>query len=313
LPIIELHQVDRSYRLHGSAAPSSSSPSDEAPRPSSGAVIEASYTVLRGLELSVESGELVAIVGPSGSGKSTLLQLVGGLDRADRGSVRVAGQDLGTASPHQLDLHRRSTVGFVFQAFHLNPRRTALDNVLLPLVFAPLDGVDERAWGLELLGRVGLAGFEHRLASQLSGGQRQRVAIARALVRKPRILLADEPVGNLDADTGRDIVALLSRLNRELGLTIVAVCHDHMLLEAATRTLYLRDGVLCEAGADTVAVRRVQLPFAAPKSSAGSAAPDPGLPQTTPSPRGEGPAPDGQAGCSESPRVVAQDDEASRR
>ena len=228
MPLIELSRVERTY------------------------VAEAArVAVLRGVDLAVEQGEVVAIVGPSGCGKSSLLHLLGGLDRPDGGVVRVDGLDLGRASEGELDQHRRSTVGFVFQAFHLDPRRSALENVLLPLVFSPLtsaDGkpVDERARGLELLAQVGLAGEAERRVASLSGGQRQRVAVARALVRRPRILLADEPVGNLDAETGREIVALLSQLNRELGLTIVAVSHDHLMLEAATRTLSLRDGLLVE-------------------------------------------------------------------
>jgi len=205
-----------------------------------------SHAVLQGVDLDVEAGEFVAVVGHSGSGKSTLLNIIGGLDRADAGSVTVEGVSLSGASDDDLDAHRRDRVGFVFQSFHVNPRRTSLENVLVPLVFGPVAGADDRALGLERLRRVGLEAFADRPVSTLSGGQRQRVAVARALVRSPRVLLADEPVGNLDAATGSGIVALLQEINRAGGVTVVTVSHDRMLLDAASRVLTMRDGQLTE-------------------------------------------------------------------
>ncbi|MBM3460835.1 MAG: ABC transporter ATP-binding protein [Armatimonadetes bacterium] len=199
--------------------------------------------VLANLDLTVEAGEFVAIAGPSGTGKSTLLNLLGGLDRPDGGRVVVAGVDLATAPEAALDAHRRDRVGFIFQSFHINPRRTALENVLLPLVFAPLEEDEDRV-GRARLREVGLEALADRPAATLSGGQRQRVAVARALIRKPPILLADEPVGDLDAATGAEIVALLEGINREQGVTIVSVTHDVALLRAASRRLGLEQGRL---------------------------------------------------------------------
>jgi ABC-type lipoprotein export system ATPase subunit len=190
----------------------------------------------------IERGEFVAVVGPSGSGKSTLLNLLGGLDVATSGELRIDDVDLSHATERELDAHRRDRVGFVFQSFHLNPRRTALENVTIPLVFSAAPNAVER--GRRRLEEVGLGGLAERPVSTLSGGQRQRVAIARALVHDPSLLLADEPVGNLDAATGKEIVDLLVHINRTNGVTVLAVSHDAMLLRAARRMLELAEGRL---------------------------------------------------------------------
>jgi putative ABC transport system ATP-binding protein len=201
---------------------------------------------LRGVDLAVERGEFVALVGPSGSGKSTILNLIGGLDRPSAGQVWVDGVELSAGDEGALTAHRRQRVGFVFQSFHLLPRLTAEENVAIPLMFS---GVAERARrerARALLARVGLAGrLDHRPA-QLSGGEQQRVAIARALVGEPALLLADEPTGNLDTGTGGEIMALLRALNREHGLTVLVVTHDSEVAAFAGRVLRLRDGLLEE-------------------------------------------------------------------
>ena len=230
LPLIECTALSRSYgeaELHDGSPPR---------RP---ALVEASF--------SIERGEFVAVVGPSGSGKSTLLNLLGGLDHASSGRIVIDGIDLSNAGEDALDLHRRDRVGFVFQSFHLNPRRTAVENVMLPLVFSPRPGHEARATALRRLREVALEPLADRPVSTLSGGQRQRVAIARALVRDPSLLLADEPVGNLDASTGKEIVDLLRTINRKQGVTIVAVSHDALLLEACARVLELDEGRLRES------------------------------------------------------------------
>jgi len=198
---------------------------------------------LDGVSFSVGDGELVAVLGPSGSGKSTLLGILGGLDRDYEGRVEVAGEDLRRLDDRALSRLRGDRLGFVFQAFHLLPHLTVLDNVLAPALFAADDaGLRDRARAL--LDRLGLEGRGADTPAQLSGGQRQRVAIARALLRRPALLLCDEPTGNLDAETGARTLALLGDLHREGGLTLVAVTHEERLAAMATRTLELRDGRL---------------------------------------------------------------------
>lgn len=197
---------------------------------------------LRGINLEVARGQFVALVGPSGSGKSTFLNLVGGLDRPSAGELWVDSVELSASKEKALTQHRRRRVGFVFQSFNLLPRLTALENVALPLMFV---GVSERERLLraeQLLAQVGLADrLEHR-PTQLSGGEQQRVAIARALVNRPTIVLADEPTGNLDTATGAEIMALLRRLNREQGVTLLLVTHDPEAAGFADRVIQLRDG-----------------------------------------------------------------------
>jgi putative ABC transport system ATP-binding protein len=199
-------------------------------------------TALHGVDLLIERGEMVSIVGPSGSGKSTLLNLIGGLDSPTSGRVSVDGQSLGGLSDDELTRLRRDKIGFVFQFFNLLPTLTCLENVGLPL---HLRGwarrrVDERA--RELLTLVHLGGrIDHR-PEELSGGERQRVAIARALSIYPPIILADEPTGNLDTSTGQDILALIRDLHARVGCTIVIVTHDTRVAESCERTISLRDG-----------------------------------------------------------------------
>ncbi len=196
---------------------------------------------LRGVSLTVQAGEWVAVVGPSGCGKSTLLNLIAGLDRATRGRVVVAGTDLATLDEEALARWRRRAVGIVFQFFQLLPTLTALENVLLPMALAGRSGALARARAL--LEAVGLAQAAHRLPNELSGGERQRVAIARALANEPLLLLADEPTGNLDSETGAAVLELFERVWRA-GTTIVLVTHDPGVAARAHRVVELRDGAI---------------------------------------------------------------------
>ena len=194
---------------------------------------------LRDLSLTVEPGEWVAIVGPSGCGKSTLLNLVAGLDRPTAGRVRVEGVDLGALDEEALARWRRGAVGIVFQFFQLLPTLTALENVQLPLALARRSGASRKA--RQLLEAVGLGHVAHRLPSELSGGERQRVAIARALANDPQLLLADEPTGNLDSETGAAVLDVFERVWRT-GTTIILVTHDHDVAARAQRIVEIRDG-----------------------------------------------------------------------
>jgi putative ABC transport system ATP-binding protein len=196
---------------------------------------------LDGVSLGVDAGEMIAVIGPSGSGKSTLLNLLGLLDVPTSGTVRLDGDDVTDYDDEARTMARRRTIGFVFQSFHLVPMLTATENVLVPTMFA---GRDRTARARTLLERVGLGDrLDHR-PDQLSGGQRQRVAIARALVNEPRLLLADEPTGNLDRDTGRRILDEFERIAEEEGVGVVAVTHDELVTEFTDRTVELVDGVM---------------------------------------------------------------------
>ena len=196
--------------------------------------------VLEDLDLTIHAGEFVAVLGPSGSGKSTLLGLLAGLDRPTSGSVRVDGQPLEQLNEDGLALLRRARMGFVFQAFHLLGNLTARENVLVPLELA---GVRDAAARTDaLLERVGLAERGHHFPSELSGGEQQRVALARAFAPRPPILLADEPTGNLDAETGARVLDLLEELRTDAGATLVLVTHDPALAERATRRIRLEAG-----------------------------------------------------------------------
>jgi len=203
---------------------------------------ETQIEALRGVSLQVAAGEFVALVGPSGSGKSTFLNLVGGLDRPTGGELWVDGVELSASKEKALTEHRRRRVGFVFQGFNLLPRLTALENVAVPLIFSGVPEGERRGRARELLLQVGLGQrLDHR-PTQLSGGEQQRVAIARALVGRPAIILADEPTGNVDSVTGAEIMALLQRLNREQGVTLLLVTHDAEAAAFAGRVVQLRDG-----------------------------------------------------------------------
>ncbi|NJM08054.1 ABC transporter ATP-binding protein [Candidatus Gracilibacteria bacterium] len=197
---------------------------------------------LRGVDLSVERGELVALVGPSGSGKSTLLHLIGGLVRPSGGSIVVNGLDLGKASDKQLVAYRRDTLGFVFQSFNLLPIKSAAENVEVPLMLAGIAPAERRARAVALLEQLGLGQRVGHRPSELSGGEQQRVAIARALANRPRLILADEPTGNLDSSTGQEILGLLQRLVRDEGQTLLLITHDMDVAAIADRIVHLRDG-----------------------------------------------------------------------
>ena len=199
---------------------------------------------LRGVSFEVRHGDYVAIVGTSGSGKSTLLNLLGALDRPTAGQVRYGGVDVQELSDAELAELRNRRIGFVFQAFHLLPRLTALDNVALPLVYRPGTARQRRARAVEALEAVGLGDRMDHRPTELSGGQQQRVAIARALVTDPDLVLADEPTGNLDTATGEDIMALLERLHADAGTALVVITHEPEIAARAARRIELRDGVV---------------------------------------------------------------------
>ncbi|HEX7878598.1 MAG TPA: ABC transporter ATP-binding protein [Candidatus Eisenbacteria bacterium] len=197
---------------------------------------------LDGVNLTVEPGEFISIMGPSGSGKSTLLHLVGLLDRPSTGTLEITGRPVMGLNDRALARLRNETIGFVFQTFHLVNDLNVVDNVEIPLLYRKMSGSDRRRRAMEALARVGLSARTHHHPGQLSGGQRQRVAIARAIAAEPRILLADEPTGNLDSQMGDEIMAILESLNREQGTTVVMVTHDQRLAERTRRTIRLFDG-----------------------------------------------------------------------
>ena len=203
-------------------------------------------TVLKDIDLEIEDRGVVAVVGPSGSGKTTLLGLLAGLDLPSAGSVILDGQSLNELSEDERALLRAEKVGFVFQSFQLIPTLTALENVLVPLELRPggagANGRSAQRRARDLLGRVGLGERAHHYPAQLSGGEQQRVGLARAFANAPKILMADEPTGNLDADTGRNVIDLLVRLNREEGTTLVLVTHDTELASKAHRIVRLSGG-----------------------------------------------------------------------
>jgi len=207
--------------------------------------------VLRGVDVTVDQGEWVAVLGSSGSGKSTLLHLIGGLDRPEQGSVKFDGRNIFKLPGAAIDRYRNRHVGFVFQSYHLLPELTALENVLTgAMIRSSILGWtgrrgEARKRAIELLDRVGLGDRMKHRPSKLSGGERQRVAIARALVNQPDVLLADEPTGNLDAETGQQIMVLINELHQQ-GQTIVMVTHDQQIAATADRRLWLRKGELVD-------------------------------------------------------------------
>ena len=213
---------------------------------------------LRGVNLTIGQGELVAIVGPSGSGKTTLLQLMGTLDRPTSGHVRITGLDVATMADDELSYLRATRIGFIFQQFFLAEHATVLDNVAEGLLYAGVPLKQRRQRALDALELVGLAQRPHARPTQLSGGQRQRVAIARALVGQPAIVLADEPTGNLDQATGQSILALIDQL-QQAGSTIVVITHDHVIAERMPRKVEILDGhIVADTGAASRADRRLR-------------------------------------------------------
>jgi putative ABC transport system ATP-binding protein len=210
---------------------------------------DVTITALDGVSLTIDPGEIVAVEGPSGSGKTTLLQLLGALDRPSSGQVFFEGHDLNAVGDRELAEIRLRAFGFVFQTFNLIPTLTALENVEAKLAPTGVGETELRERSLALLGEVGLSDRAHHLPSQLSGGEQQRVAIARALSAGPRVVLADEPTGNLDSATGAEIVELLTALSAEHRQTVVLVTHDHEVAARARRVLRMQDGRVSPNGA----------------------------------------------------------------
>ncbi len=197
---------------------------------------------LDGVDLKIKRGEYLSIMGPSGSGKTTLFNMVGGIDRPSKGRVYIDGVDVAKLDAYELAWLRCRKIGYIFQTFNLIPVLTAMENVTLPMIFAGVDREERMKRGKEILETVGLGDRLNHKPAELSGGQQQRVAIARALANQPVIVLADEPTGNLDLETGLDIINLLKSLNKEQQVTIIAATHDLKMLDVSDRIVYLRDG-----------------------------------------------------------------------
>jgi ABC-type lipoprotein export system ATPase subunit len=229
MELLELHEVCKTYHLG-----------------------EMDLQVLKGVTLSVGKGELVALMGASGSGKSTLMNILGCLDRPSSGAYWLDGQEISGASANERATLRNRLIGFVFQSFNLLARTSALDNVCMPLTYG-VDYIHEhemKARATEMLRKMGLADRMDHQPSQLSGGQQQRVAIARSLINRPRLLLADEPTGNLDSRTSEEILQMFRNLNEKEGLTIILVTHDSEVAHHAKRTIRIRDGLI-EGGTES--------------------------------------------------------------
>ena len=197
---------------------------------------------LDGVQLDIHKGEYISIMGPSGSGKSTLFNMIGGLDKPTTGTVFINDVDMAQLDAQELAYLRCRTIGYIFQSFNLIPVMTALENVTLPTIFAGTSTDEGIERGVELLNLVGLGDRLHHKPMELSGGQQQRVAIARALANAPTIVLADEPTGNLDLKTGKEIIDLLKQLNRDQGVTIISATHDLKMIDVSDRVVWIRDG-----------------------------------------------------------------------
>ena len=209
---------------------------------------DAAAYALQGVDITIHEGEFVAVMGPSGSGKSTAMNIIGCLDTPTGGEYRFNGIEVGSLSRRQLALLRRHYLGFVFQGFNLLNRTSALENVELPLIYRGLSVAKRHIMAKKALHSVGLEGVEHHTPGELSGGQQQRVAIARAIVTEPKLLLADEPTGNLDTARSHEIMKLLQEFNKELGITIVMVTHETDMAEYADRIIRFVDGKVVESG-----------------------------------------------------------------
>jgi len=218
-PVIELQDITKVYQMG-----------------------EVEVHALRGVSLQMEKGEILTIMGPSGSGKSTMMNIIGCLDQPTAGNYLLEGKDVGHLHDDDLATIRNRRIGFVFQTFNLLARTTALQNVTLPLIYAGAGRTERRERAREALEAVGLGHRLDHLPTELSGGQQQRVAIARALANDPSIILADEPTGNLDSESGADVMAVLQGLNRERGMTVVLVTHDPMIARHTERIIHLHDG-----------------------------------------------------------------------
>jgi len=223
MPLVELRNISKSYFLTG-----------------------LKVEVLRGIDLVMEENEFMAIMGPSGSGKSTLLNIIGCLDRPTSGTYLFEGEEIGTKSDNELADIRKKKIGFIFQSFNLLPRFPAWKNVELPLLYSGVPARERREKAIALLERFGLGGRVNHTPSELSGGEQQRVAIARAIINNPRIILADEPTGNLDSRSGAEVMELFQSLHKE-GTTITMVTHETNVAEMARRVITIKDGI-CSSG-----------------------------------------------------------------
>jgi putative ABC transport system ATP-binding protein len=201
------------------------------------------HKVLKGINLIVQKGEFISIMGSSGSGKSTLLNLIGGMDRPEQGAVIVNGENITVFTDEKLTLYRRKKIGFIFQFFNLLPNITVFENISMPLL---LNGSEDREKVFQYIKRINLDGKEDKYPYQLSGGEQQRVAIARALIHEPEIILADEPTGSLDSENGRKIMDLIQELTEEMNKTVILVTHESYIAEYADRTVRIKDGVVFE-------------------------------------------------------------------
>ncbi|KJR99929.1 MAG: ABC transporter [Desulfobulbaceae bacterium BRH_c16a] len=199
-------------------------------------------SVLKGIDLEIETGKYISIMGPSGSGKSTLFNMIGGLDKPTSGKVFIDEVDIAQLDAYELAWLRCRKIGYIFQTFNLIPVMTALENITIPMTFAGVSNDQAMQRGMELLDLVGLTGRHTHRPSELSGGQQQRVAVARALANSPAIILADEPTGNLDLTTGEDIIRLLKELSLERGVTVISATHDYKMLNVSDQVVWIRDG-----------------------------------------------------------------------